>query len=226
MSESARDAILGRLDAGARPPEVPDGDFQVMAGRPGTVSERIERFRTAIEAANAEVHATTPAGWPAFLMARLNEWGIDRIAFGRESWAGRQLIGDRGEAANGLVPFEGAIEDFKETLFACDAGLTTTRGAIAETGSLILWSGPDEPRALSLVPPVHVALVRTGSIHATLHEAMTADRWRDGLPTNAVLVSGPSKTADIEQTLVYGVHGPRRLVVILLADVPGGDDGP
>jgi L-lactate dehydrogenase complex protein LldG len=102
----------------------------------------------------------------------------------------------------------------KRTLFEdVDAGFTTTRGGIAETGGLILWPSPEEPRLLSLVPPVHLALLDTGEIFNTFREALQNQGWASEMPPNALLVSGPSKTADIEQTLAYGVHGPRRLVV-------------
>ncbi len=65
------------------------------------------------------------------------------------------------------------------------------------------------------MPPIHVALLRASELFATLREAMAAQDWRKGMPTNALLVSGPSKTADIEQTLAYGVHGPRELIVLV-----------
>ena len=51
-----------------------------------------------------------------------------------------------------------------------------------------------------------------------LHEAMHTQRWSEGLPTNALLISGPSKTADIQQTLAYGAHGPKELIVLILQD--------
>ena len=97
-----------------------------------------------------------------------------------------------------------------------DAAVTATRGGIAETGTLILWPSAGEPRLMSLLPPVHVALVEAKQIYGTLTEAMTAQNWSAGMPTNALLISGPSKTADIEQTLAYGVHGPKDLLVIVL----------
>ena len=68
---------------------------------------------------------------------------------------------------------------------------------------------------MSLVPPVHVVVLDATKIHNTFFEAMTAEAWKDGLPTNALLISGPSKTADIQQTLAFGAHGPRELVLLL-----------
>ena len=68
---------------------------------------------------------------------------------------------------------------------------------------------------MSLVPALHFVLLDVATIHADLHSAMRAERWSAGLPTNALLISGPSKTADIQQTTAYGAHGPRELVVLL-----------
>ena len=69
---------------------------------------------------------------------------------------------------------------------------------------------------MSLVPPVHFVLLDAAAIYDNLLAAMTAERWADGLPTNALLISGPSKTADIQQTLAYGAHGPKELIVLLM----------
>ena len=80
----------------------------------------------------------------------------------------------------------------------------------------MLWPTADKPRLMSLLPPIHVALVEEGSIADSLAETMASQDWAGGMPTNAVLVSGPSKTADIEQTLAYGVHGPKELIVLVI----------
>ncbi|PWC70007.1 lactate utilization protein [Azospirillum sp. TSH20] len=126
--------------------------------------------------------------------------------------------GERGSAPGPvLIPYDRPFEDIKPQLFeSIEAGLTTTRGAIAETGSLILWPSADEPRTLSLVPHIHVAILRTDALYDTFLQAIREQGWARDMPTNALLVSGPSKTADIEQTLAYGVHGPKRLVVLVV----------
>jgi L-lactate dehydrogenase complex protein LldG len=108
------------------------------------------------------------------------------------------------------------VEDFKSELFLVDAGITSTLGAIAENGALILWPTPEEPRLISLVPPVHIALVDARNIYCSFADALTAGSWNAGMPTNALLISGPSKTADIELTLAFGVHGPREVLVLVL----------
>jgi L-lactate dehydrogenase complex protein LldG len=109
------------------------------------------------------------------------------------------------------------VEELKGALFTdIDAGFTAVRSAIAETGSLVLWPSPEEPRLLSLVPPLHVALLSSATIRETFLETIREEGWARRMPANALLISGPSKTADIEQTLAYGVHGPKRLVVVLV----------
>ena len=125
----------------------------------------------------------------------------------------------RGFAPAQLHWYDDTIESCKDFLFdQVDAGITTTRGGIAETGSLILWPDRNEPRTLSLVPPLHIAVLDAAHLHETLHGAMRAQAWANDLPTNALLVTGPSKTADIQRLLVYGAHGPKQLVILLLRD--------
>jgi L-lactate dehydrogenase complex protein LldG len=101
-------------------------------------------------------------------------------------------------------------------MFNVDAGITSVAGAIAETGALILWPSEKEPRLMSIVPPIHIAVLQADTIHSTLSEVMQKENWPGKMPTNIVLVSGPSKTADIEMTLAFGVHGPKELIVLIL----------
>ncbi len=78
-----------------------------------------------------------------------------------------------------------------------------------------MWSSIEEPRQMSLVPPIHIAVLQADKIYNTFLEVMQKENWAGGMPTNALLISGPSKTADIEFTLVFGVHGPKELIVII-----------
>jgi len=144
------------------------------------------------------------------------------LIYGARTPAGAALT-STGLAGVALRAWEGQFEELSADLFhRLDAGFTQARGAIAETGTLILWSSAEEPRSLSLVPPIHFVLLDATRIYNTFYEAMTSEGWQDGLPTNSLLISGPSKTADIQQTLAYGAHGPRELIV--LAIVPDDID--
>ena len=142
------------------------------------------------------------------------------LLYGPESTAGRILAASWPAGGTELVPYSEPVETFKEALFQrTEAGFTGTVGGIAETGGLLLEPGPEEPRLLSLVPPVHIALLHASTIQDSLWHAVRNLGWGRGPAANALLISGPSKTADIEQTLAYGVHGPKRLIVVLVDDL-------
>jgi L-lactate dehydrogenase complex protein LldG len=95
-------------------------------------------------------------------------------------------------------------------------GLTGCTCAIAETGTALLLGAPDEPKVTALLPETHVCVVRISRLLGTLEEAFALVRRERGeLPRSAFFVSGPSRTADIEQTLVIGAHGPYRVHVII-----------
>jgi L-lactate dehydrogenase complex protein LldG len=87
---------------------------------------------------------------------------------------------------------------------------------LAESGSLVLWPDADEPRLMSLVPPLHIALLQADRLFENFAQLIARENWAAGMPTNALLISGPSKTADIEQTLAYGIHGPKALITLIL----------
>ncbi len=96
-------------------------------------------------------------------------------------------------------------------------GVTGAAGAIARTGTVVVASSRAASRSVSLIPPVHLALVPAGSIVATPSDwwRNMDDRHPDGPPSQLVFITGPSKSADIELTLTVGVHGPKRLVVVV-----------
>ena len=103
--------------------------------------------------------------------------------------------------------------DLRAFCAAADVGLSSADAALAETGSLVVSSGPGRSRLATLLPPVHIALVPVSRLTADLF-TWTAAR-QGSQPANQTIISGPSKTADIEQTMAIGVHGPKRFVVIL-----------
>ncbi len=102
---------------------------------------------------------------------------------------------------------------------AAMAGLTGCDAAIAATGTLVLANGATRSRQASLLPPVHIALVQRGQLLPRLEDWVSAQRaagsnlWRDH--SNVTLITGRSRTADIEMIPVFGVHGPLELHVIV-----------
>jgi L-lactate utilization protein LutC len=100
-------------------------------------------------------------------------------------------------------------------LFEYDVGISTAQAAIAETGTLMLDSEAERHRVVSLVPPVHIAIVDADNICLTLGEALAAAKQASELSPTITFITGPSRTADIELTLAIGVHGPQELFVIV-----------
>jgi L-lactate dehydrogenase complex protein LldG len=96
-------------------------------------------------------------------------------------------------------------------------GLTGCFCAIAETGTLLLLGGPATPKSTALLPETHIAVLQCSRIVASMEESFALLRREAGeLPRSTWFVSGPSRTADIEQTIVIGAHGPYRVHVIVL----------
>jgi L-lactate dehydrogenase complex protein LldG len=96
-------------------------------------------------------------------------------------------------------------------------GITGAFAGIAETGTLMLLSGPETPATVSLLPETHVAVLESGRIMATMEQAWDRLRVERGaLPRAVNFVSGPSRTADIEQTVTLGAHGPYRVFIIIV----------
>src|SRR5262245_23664041 len=98
----------------------------------------------------------------------------------------------------------------RAAFFAADVGITGVDYLVAETGSLARVSRPGQPRSLSLLPPVHVAVAHPGQLLPDLFDLFAAEGWGQGgeWPACLTLITGPSKTGDIELRLVTGVHGP------------------
>jgi L-lactate dehydrogenase complex protein LldG len=112
----------------------------------------------------------------------------------------------------------GTCDASKEALFEnIEASICFAEAAAADPGCLLLIATPEQPRLLSLVPPLSIVIVRKETITTSLAELsrqFTQPKARNS--SNLILVSGPSKTADIQQTLAYGAHGPKRLVVFII----------
>lgn len=103
----------------------------------------------------------------------------------------------------------------RSDLFKSDVGVTGAQAGIAETGTVVLDSSVDRNRLVSLVPPVHIAILDASRIYTTLGETLAALQSGDEVSPAITFITGPSRTADIELTLAIGVHGPQELYVII-----------
>jgi L-lactate dehydrogenase complex protein LldG len=218
MSETPRDRILARLRNAPRPelprpPSVPPPTDAPARG------ERAARLKSRMEAVRAEVHLVPSETWLERLKEILAVRKVATLLYAPQTAIGEALRHAWETDAAGspaLVAYAGPVETFKERLFAVDAAVTAAAGAVADTGALILRPTAEEPRLMSLVPPIHIAVLRAEEIFASLDDAMRAGNWSADMPTNMLLISGPSKTADIELILAFGVHGPKELIVLVL----------
>jgi len=139
------------------------------------------------------------------------------------------LNGKRAVASNSAVLESYGITTLKEVSIAgtdkgtlrrlcaeSDIGITSADYALADTGTLVMLSSREEPRMISLLPPTHIAIVPKDRIIGNLDELLTVLPKPAGQTSSMVLITGPSRTGDIEQILVRGVHGPGELNVIVV----------
>ena len=148
---------------------------------------------------------------------------VKRIVEGKEiavsnAWRLKELIGvaEVTPAASGRRPHASPLRPSASRLFQIEVGVTEAQAGIAETGTLVLDSSVERNRLVSLVPPVHIAILDASRIYATLGETLAMLQGGDEVSPAITFVTGPSRTADIELTLAIGVHGPQELYVIVV----------
>lgn len=107
-------------------------------------------------------------------------------------------------------------DELRQLCATADVGITSADYALADTGTLVLLSTPHEARMISLLPPAHIAVVPCHRLLTGLDELFSIVPDPAGAASSMVLITGPSRTADIEQILVRGVHGPGQLTVVLV----------
>jgi L-lactate utilization protein LutC len=106
-------------------------------------------------------------------------------------------------------------EELREVCATADVGITSADYALADTGTLVMIASPQEARLVSLLPPAHIAVVPRDRILTGLDELFTLAPLPADVTSSMVLITGPSRTADIEQILVRGVHGPGQITVVI-----------
>lgn len=157
---------------------------------------------------NGERLPQSPASWAEF-RARFEELG-GRVVNWEDlaDWVDGPVLVD-GDALP-LLP-EGVLPHRTDDPWQAKLGVTLCDAAVASTGSLLLKAGPGRRRLASLAPNSHLALIPPLALCGSLTEALERSRGR-----TSVLISGPSRTADIEGILIHGVHGPREVLALLL----------
>lgn len=211
-----REAFFARISAALdQPRDTPPPPPDTSAARVTHATEDlVALFAKRAQEAGMLVHRAARAQLVSQIAELLSTLRAQNVAISDcpDSGELRERLVSRGI---GLIPSDAPAEPH----FTADAGISGIIAAIAETGSLVCASGPGRPRATSLIPPVHIAIVLRSQIVPDLldyfaHDAAFAFRDSSGV----VLITGPSKTADIEGILITGVHGPREVHIFLLAE--------
>jgi L-lactate dehydrogenase complex protein LldG len=182
-----------------------------------------ERFAVELEALGGHVHrCAEPSHAIGVILDLCHAHQASRILAWDERWVGlaglRSTLSEHriGYDTGWLPPDDSARQERLRAMEKIPVGVTGAIGAIAESGTIAVVSGPGRPRLASLLPPVHVAVLRTDLIHESLPDLFAAHPRVADEGSNVVLITGPSRTADIEMTLTRGVHGPGEVHVLLL----------
>lgn len=220
---SDRDTVLGKIrkslgaDAGdvgrraitiARLENTPRGVIPARGQLPP--EERIALFTAMAEKVSATVvRVADPAAVPRAVADYLREHNLpatlrtgDDPLLTDLAWGGTQIEVTRG-------PSDGSDP----------VGMSHAAAGVAETGTLMLASGPDNPTTLNFLPETHIVAVRAEDIagdYETVWDELRERYGRGSLPRTVNMVTGPSRSADIEQTLLLGAHGPRRLHIVVV----------
>jgi L-lactate dehydrogenase complex protein LldG len=195
---SPREEMLGRIKQalGDRPPRPASPAFAPGSVTVTSSADLCAQFRESLTAlGGAVVEVATPEDARAYLEPKL---------------AGLRVMASDAP----LVKACGFASTYsREDCAAAEIGITSADFALADTGSLVFWS---ESRLISLLPPRHIAIVERAKIISGLDELFTRVPQPAANASFMVLVTGPSRTADIEMRLVRGVHGPGDILVLIV----------
>lgn len=172
----------------------------------GTVEAEIEHLLAEIRLLSGEAQALPAGGIPGALRDLVSRHSVRKATLWETGLLQQLkvpvLLRELGVE---LVPARAG----KHALASCDLGVTEADFALPETGTLGLLAGDEKPRAVSLLPRLHLAILTPDALRADLHQVFNEARHSPYL----VFISGPSRTSDIELTVALGVHGPRDLAV-------------
>jgi L-lactate dehydrogenase complex protein LldG len=215
--QCVRQAVVEGNRAGVAAPIPERGEV----GYQGAGVDPKSRFCAELTAAGGQPHVVPDKqAAVALLLSLARERGARRVLLGHEPiLAGLHLADALHNAGVDVVRVETLTEgQQREPFFAADLAVTGVDYLIGETGSVVLRTQPDQPRSLSLLPPIHIAIASPQQIIPDLFDLFEKRLGpdKDGLPACLSIITGPSKTGDIELRLVTGVHGPGEIHVVLI----------
>ena len=204
--DAVRQAVREGNQAGGAPP-LPQ---RANVGYQGAGSDPVAKLCDEVRAAGGEAHVVADVAEAVALVVRLvTERNARKVLLAGGAFIDTLNLNRvlRSAGVEVVPPDAG-----KEAFFAADVGITGVEAVIAETGTIVLATRPDQPRAASLLPPVHIAIAHRGQIVADLFDLFDGGE----VPACLTLITGPSKTGDVELQLVTGVHGPGEVCLVLV----------
>jgi L-lactate dehydrogenase complex protein LldG len=205
MMSPARTAILDRVRRAQRTGRIPSAIVRGGAISGPPPMSVLTRFLDELCALGVASHLENSV---EAVRARVTEIVAGRAVL---AWDARHLPYDLAT----LLPNAATGASSRAAQAAADIGVTGCDAAIAETGSLALLSGEGKPRTASLLPPVHLAIVKRADVRATMGDFFRERAMDITAAACCTFVTGPSRTADIELTLTLGVHGPGEVIVVI-----------
>lgn len=208
-----RENLLAAHAEEGEPREIGNDSFDL--GAPLGLEEaegRLALFRSNLDRVGAHCHSAANEDQARTILAGiLQAAGTERMAV-----SDAEVVARLSHGLAGVELVDSRAE--RSALLDAELGLTSAQWGIAETGTLVLVSESERHRLASLLPPIHVALLRRSAILGSLGQALERLRGDDVAAISRALtfITGPSRTGDIELTLVVGVHGPKELHVILI----------
>ncbi len=177
------------------------------------------QFATAASAAGADIHRASRATLGATVREILRQKSITSVIVEPRPDTGLtpDVADELGEVLAD-VSVSAATAHSDDLLFSCGAAISGVWSAVAETGTLVCLSDAHSARSTSLIPPIHIAIVTPAQLVPDLFDLFTRLDALKVAPANVNLITGPSKTADIEGILVRGVHGPGEVHIVICSD--------
>ena len=212
MAETSRDAILARIRQGLTQPALlpPRPDFVAPVHPPLSDVDPVVAFAESFQRVGGEF----------YYCESLPHLAAQIAGFRQRQQVGAPYVWEPKMQAllyKAGVAFRADDTDF---VGQADVGLTSCEALVARTGSVLVSAATASGRRLSIYPDQHLVLARPSQVVTEIGDAlrMVQARYGSQMPSMISLTSGPSRTADIEKTLVLGAHGPRRLALFLLEE--------
>lgn len=232
MSHSPREEILHRIRTGLKNSEGinhaetasfqegtgPAAEAREMAGEiPESGDSKLSRFTAALGSINTSCHVLSNENeLEEYITTYLHKKNISSFSI----WETKLLknLGIKGALEGGGASYKNP--GIKDEIALAGIGITGVDYAIAETGTLVLLTDSDRPRGVSLIAPIHVAVLKKQNILNNIDELFIILQQKynaaETIPSCTTFITGPSRTADIELNLTLGVHGPKELHVVII----------